>query len=401
MMPCECFQRKGKTNKNQTRMAKSLKVLHVACLAPPEVGGIGMSALREVEGLRSRGHEALLVAPELIGGEAGIVRPAFVQVLKPVWRVGNAAGLPLGNILMSGWDVIHLHYPFYGTAEFLLALPRSTPVVVTFHMDAVMGGWREPIARLHRWFIQPWLLRQAKKIFVSSLDYVSDSSIQGLIQRQDSRLQELPFGVDLSIFQPGPAERARFGLPEQGTVFLMVGGLDRAHLFKGVPVALRALAALNEPTACLALRGDGDLKPEFEALAKELNISSQVRFLPRCETKDLPRLYRSADALLFPSTSRSEAFGLVAVEAQACGTPVIASDLPGVRSVVVDGKTGWLVPPGDAEVLARRMRDVVNGVPSQLDFSTQGVARVAERYDQEQHLDQLIETYTQVCASRS
>lgn len=382
-------------------MAKTLKVLHVACLAPPEVGGIGMSALREVEGLHARGHEALLVAPELIGGEAGIMRPAFVKALKPVWRVGNAAGLPLGNILTSGWDVIHLHYPFYGTAEFLLALPRSTPVVATFHMDAVMGGWREPIARLHRWFVQPWLLRQANKIFVSSLDYVSDSSIQGLIQRHDPRLQELPFGVDRTIFQPGLAERARFGLPDQGTVFLMVGGLDRAHLFKGVPVALRAFAALNEPTACLALRGDGDLKPEFEALAKELNISSQVRFLPRCETQDLPRLYRSADALLFPSTSRSEAFGLVAVEAQACGTPVIASDLPGVRSVVVDGKTGWLVPPGDAQALARRMRDVVKGVPTQLDFSTQGVARVAERYDQEQHLDRLIETYSQVCASRS
>jgi glycosyltransferase involved in cell wall biosynthesis len=360
-----------------------------------------MSALREVEGLCARGHDALLVAPEFVGGEAGLTRPPHTQILKPLWRVGNAAGLSLKETLRKPWDVIHLHYPFYGTAETLLALPRAIPVVVTFHMDAVMGGWREPIARVHRALVQPWLLRHAKKIFVSSLDYVSESSIGRLVKKLDARLVELPFGIDLSVFQPGPAERRHFVLPEQGTIFLMVGGLDRAHLFKGVPVALRALAALNDPRAYLALRGDGDLKPEFQALAKELGISEQVLFLPRCETNDLPRLYRSVDALLFPSTSRSEAFGLVVVEAQACGTSVIASDLPGVRSVLVDGKTGWLVPPGDVEALTSRMRQVIEGVPKQLDFSTAGSAWVRDRYDQEKHLDRLMEAYASVCGSLS
>ncbi len=379
-----------------------LRVLHVACLAPPEVGGIGMSALREVEGLRARGHEALLVAPEMMQGEAGVIRPAGVRALPSVWRVGNAAMLSLQEVLKAPWDVVHLHYPFYGTAEWLLALPRRAPVVITFHMDGVMGGWREPIARLHRWILQPWLLRQAKKIFVSSLDYAESSSIRRLIKRHDPRIVELPFGIDLKLFQPGPRERAKVGLPEDKTIFLMVGGLDRAHLFKGVPVAIRALAALNDPKTHFAIRGDGDLKSEFEALAKELGVTHQIQFLPRCAVEDLPRLYRSADALLFPSTSRSEAFGLVAVEAQACGTPVIASDLPGVRSVLQSGRTGWLVPPGDATALTSRMRLVrTQSAAEQEERSNAAVAYVRSRYDQELHVDRLIEGYKSVCVSPS
>ncbi len=382
-------------------MTKPLKVLHVACLAPPEVGGIGMAALREVDGLNARGHQALLLAPELAQGDRGLVRPRAVKAVKPIWRLGNAAGLSLKSVTKEVWDVIHLHYPFYGTAESLLAFPPSTPIVVTFHMDAEMGGWREPIAQVHRALIQPWLLRRAKALFVSSLDYAQSSSIAGLVKRQDPRLIELPFGIDLSVFHPGSSERSFFGLPEQGTLFLMVGGLDRAHLFKGVPVALRALARLQDLSSYLVLRGDGDLKPELQALAKELGIENRIIFLPHCSFTDLPRLYRSADALLFPSTSKSEAFGLVAIEAQACATPVIASDLPGVRSVLEPGKTGWLVPPGDDKALAERMQQVVQRTPEFQLFHNAGVKRVNERYDQEKHLDRLIEVYRTVCASPS
>lgn len=359
-----------------------------------------MSALREVQGLRARGHEAVLVAPTMVN-EAQVTRPDGVKTIKPRWRVGNAAGLALHATLAETWDVIHVHYPFYGTAEFVLGVPQKTPIVVTFHMDAVMGGWREPIARIHRAFIQPWLLRRAKKLFVSSFDYAAASSIASLVKQHDPRLLELPFGVDLSVFHPGNPERAKFGLPEMGTLFLMVGGLDRPHVFKGVPVALRAFAKLEEKNSYLVLRGDGDLKPEFEALAKALGVSGRVIFLPAYSMGDLARLYRSVDVLLFPSTSRAEAFGLVALEAQACATPVIASDWPGVRSVVEQGKTGWLVPPGDIQALAKRMQLVIEQAPEFIGFHEAGVKRVIQRYDQELHLDRLLQAYQEVCGSQS
>lgn len=382
-------------------MTNPRKMLHLACVAPPEVGGIGTAALREVDALRARGYEAVLAAPERIEGEADVTRPAGVRVMKPRWRVGNAAALPLDALLRESWDVIHVHYPFYGTAEQLLTIPRSVPIVMTFHMDAVMGGWREPIARIHRWIMQPWILRRMARICVSSLDYAADASIAALVQKNDPRVVELPFGIDLSLFTPGPSERSRFDLPEGKTIFLMVGGLDRPHLFKGVPIALRALAQLKDPHVMLALRGDGDLKPSFQELAATLGIADRVRFLPRCDAQDLPRLYRSADALLLPSTSRAEAFGLVAIESQACGTPVIASDLPGVRSVLADGRTGWLVPPGDVDALAKRMKDYHEDLSIREVFSKEAVLRARARYDEKTHTDRLIQLYEEVCASPS
>ena len=366
-------------------MAKTLNVLHLACLAPPEVGGVGMSAFREGEGLRARGHRAELIAP---------------ANTTPIWRVGNAATLPVEKILaQDAWDVVHLHYPFYGTAEWVLGWPRRVPVVMTFHMDAEMGGWREPFAVVHRALIQPWLLHQARKIIVTSLDYAASSSVAKLIQAHDPRVAELPFGVDLRVFCPGPRERARFGLPEEANVFLMVGGLDRAHAFKGTAEAIRALAKLA-PTrpSVLASRGDGDLKPALQALAAELGVSDRVFFLPKCATEDLPRLYRSADALLVPSTSKAEAFGIVAIEAQACGLPVIASNLPGVRSVIVENETGWLVQPRDVLSLAEQMERVLRLSQTERQaFSARAVSRAREYYDAERHLDQLIQLYQEVC----
>lgn len=382
-------------------MNKKLRVLHLACVAPPEVGGIGMSALREVEGLRVRGHEAVLATPEMGTGEQGVERPAGVRALKPLWRVGNAASLPLESLLSEGWDVVHLHYPFYGTAEMLLLRTKHIPIVLTFHMDAEMIGWREPIARIHRLLIQPGLLQKAKKIFVTSLDYARNSSITSLVRRQDQRLVELPFGIDLTQFQPGPSEREYFSLPTDGTIFLMVGGLDRAHAFKGVSIALQAFAKLSSKNAYLALRGEGDLKRSFQDLAKALGVAERVIFLPRCATADLPRLYRSADILLFPSISKAEAFGLVAIEAQACGTPVIVSALPGVRSVLEQGKTGWIVPVKDVAALQQAMQEAIDQPELVKEYGRNGVERVSKLYDQEQHLDRLIEAYQSVCGSPS
>lgn len=382
-------------------MNKKLRVLHLACVAPPEIGGIGMAALREVDGLRARGYEALLVTPELSTGEKKELRPSSVRAVTPRWRVGNAASLALEPLLEEGWDIVHLHYPFYGTAELLLLLPRSVPIVLTFHMDAEMVGWREHVARFHRWFIQPWLLKRASRIFLTSLDYAAHSSLAPLVRSQDKRLIELPFGIDLTQFKPGVSEREYFGLPNEGTIFLMVGGLDRAHAFKGVPIALQAFATLLSKEAFLAIRGEGDLKETFQELAVTLGIADRVIFLPRCTAEDLPRLYRSVTVLLFPSTSKAEAFGLVAIEAQACGIPVIASALPGVRSVVANGQTGWIVAPSDVVALGSAMQEVVDHPEIVSAYSVRAVERARALYDQEQHLTRLIEAYQTVCASPS
>lgn len=374
-----------------------MRVVHLVCVAPPEIGGMGNAALREVEGLRAKGIDALLIAPTA----PGITESTdAIQRVVPHWRLGNAATLGDLKSLTTGADVIHLHYPFYGTAESLLLSELKIPVVATFHMDAQTSDWRQRIIRFHQRWVQPRLLNRVKRVLVSSLDYARHSSLASFLIRHPERVRELPFGVDTEIFSRGPSQRERFGLPSDAPLFLFVGGLDRAHAFKGIEQLVQAFARVDK-TAHLVIRGDGDRKAIYEQEMRRLGVRDRVHFLPRLSQTELRDLYRSVDVFVFPSTCQAEAFGLVALEAQACGVPVIASDLPGVRTVVRDEETGLLVPPGDVGRLSEAMQRLLNDVPLRHTLALRARTIAHESYAEQQHIDQLIQVYQSVCGSRS
>ena len=377
-----------------------MRVVHLSCVAPPEIGGIGSVALREVAGLRARGIDARLMAPEPkdTPGESG--ERGFVERL-PTWlRLGNGAivrGLPRA---LTGADVVHLHYPFYGTAEQALWRKPRVPVVVTFHMDAKPDGWFGPVTELHRGFVQPFLLNHASKVLVSSFDYAHRSSLETWFTDHADRVIELPFGVDTDFFTPGPSARQRFMIPPDAFTLAFVGGLDRAHAFKGVPELLQAFSRLD-PAAHLILVGDGDLRASYEDQARALNVFPRVHFLGRADNATLRDAYRSADVFAFPSTSGAEAFGLAALEAEACGLPVVASDLPGVRTVVQNGRTGLLVPPKNVEALTSALATIHADVSRRRLMGTEARQWAVVRFSWDRHIDGLLAVYRSVCASPS
>ncbi len=379
-----------------------MRVVHFACVAPPEIGGIGQVASREVVGLRGRGVDARLVAPE----PAALIsvqdhERSFITRAKPWVRVGNGAILRGMEGLMKGADLIHVHYPFYGAAELLLGgFSHHPPVVMTFHMDARPSGWRGWVAALHRFFVQPVLFAHAKKIIVSSLDYVQHSSLRSFAARHPERIAELPFGVDTDFYSPGPSVRARFGVPDGSRMILFVGGLDRAHAFKGIPELLRALT-LIDASIQLVVIGDGDQRSAYEEETGKLGLRSRVHFLGRVDDETVRDAYRSADILAFPSTSGAEAFGLVAVEAQACGVPVVASSWPGVRTVVRQNETGLLVPPGNVEALASALKQILDHPDQRAQMSARAREQALARFSWDTHLDGLEKIYREVCASPS
>jgi glycosyltransferase involved in cell wall biosynthesis len=171
---------------------------------------------------------------------------------------------------------------------------------------------------------------------------------------------ELPYAIDTDRYSPVPpsAERRRaLGLDPDRPAVLFVGAMDRGHAFKGVPELLRAVGALGGE-ADLVLVGDGELRAGYERLAGQTAPAGTVRFAGRVPEADLVDLYRAAAVTVLPSVTREEAFGVVLIESMACGTPVVASALPGVRGVVEDGESGRLVPPGDVDALTAALREV-------------------------------------------
>lgn len=369
-----------------------MRVAHLACVAPPEIGGIGRVAAEEVHYLRADGIDAILFAPE---GSENIPNEPAIRRLHPYWRLRNAASLPMKPVFDWKPDVVHLHYPFYGTAELWLCRVLRVPVVVTFHMDAMPTGWRKHITTIHQRWVQPFFLRHASAIIISSRDYVERSSLKPSLAELDSKIEEIPFSVDTTEFVPIPHECT-------STVqLLFVGGMDAAHAFKGVPELLRALEGLKEASWHLTLVGDGSLRAAYEEEARIRGLAERLTFRGRIPQSDLAAAYQQADILLFPSTTAAEAFGLVALEAQSCGVPVIASDLPGVRTVVRHEETGLLVPPGDVGALRQTIKRLLEDAPLRERFGSTARTRVVATYSWSVHIEALKKIYERVCASRS
>jgi glycosyltransferase involved in cell wall biosynthesis len=151
-------------------------------------------------------------------------------------------------------------------------------------------------------------------------------------------------GIDTVTYTPDAGVRA------PTPVFAYLGRLKR---YKGVQHVINAFAALGHPTARLEIAGAGDYQPVLEHLAASLDLGERVRFLGRVSEAEKLNLLRRAWALVFASPK--EGWGITNLEAAACGTPVVASNSPGIRESVCDGETGYLVPHGDAQAMATAM----------------------------------------------
>ncbi|MDQ3701976.1 MAG: glycosyltransferase family 4 protein, partial [Chloroflexota bacterium] len=234
---------------------------------------------------------------------------------------------------------------------------------------------------VHHRLVGQRVLAGARRLLFTTRDYGSTSYAAGLAQRPTSG--ELPNGVDVERFAPtvsGVEVRRRWGIPEQDVLVLFVGSLDRAHYFKGLRVLLAAMKHMGAAAPRLLVVGDGDLRAAHERHRTQLSLSERVHFAGRVADDDLPRYYAAADLVVLPSVTRGEAFGVVLLEAMASGTPVVASDLPGVRAVVQATGGGLLVPPRDTAALAAAIADLAGDPVRRAALGRAGRAAVEANY---------------------
>ncbi len=381
-----------------------MQVVHVTATYPPYYAGTGNVCYHNAHGLARRGHQVQVITA------ATPLPPDFrdppgVQVrrLPALLRVGNAP-LLRGMLPLPACDLVHLHYPFYAGAEAVLWawLRQRVPYVLTYHQDVLLTGVRDLVVRLHHRLIGERILRGARRVLATSADYAHHSRLAPLLHPDSNypqRVGVLPNGVDIQHFAPRPhAACLRHGIPPAAPLLLFVGALDHAHYFKGVDVLLRALARLPDPRPHLLIVGNGDLQPTYAQHAADLGVAARVSFCGRVPAADLPAYYSRADLLVLPSTTRGEAFGMVLIEALACGTPVIASDLPGVRSVIHHGSDGLLVSSGDPHALAQAISVLLSNPAQRQAMGARGRAKVQQQYAWDVLIPQLEQIYREVLA---
>jgi D-inositol-3-phosphate glycosyltransferase len=233
---------------------------------------------------------------------------------------------------------------------------------------------------------------------------VEAAQISELYHADPSRIRIVAPGVDHAFFGPGDRGQARraLALPKEGPLLLFVG---RIQPLKGVAVAVRALASLHadHPQAHLVVVG-GPSGPQgrsevvrLEALVAELGLDEQVLFVDPQPHELLSTYYRAADVCLVPS--RSESFGLVALEAAACGTPVVASDVGGLSTLIDHGRTGFLVEDPSPEAFAAWVRQILAEPLLSERLSTGAVIR-ARRYTWARAAHLLREIYAELTVGR-
>ncbi len=350
--------------------AAPLRIAHLTATFPPYPGGAGNTCYRFAKGQAERGHHVeVFTAPA--EGEPPDPGKAIVHRLDPVVAIGNAPLIPK-LAAIEGFDVIHLHYPFIFGSELTLLgrlsrRRRSQALLVHYKNRLVARGARQVPFETYEHTVAPLLVRTADRVCVLSPDHAASVPYLRRTGRRDpSKLIEMPNGVDTRLFAPGPDEagiRAEQGIPEEAVVVAFVATLDRAHHFKRLDIALAAIAALADERVHMVVAGAGELLDDFRRQASAAGIAERVHFLGRVPHSRLPAVLRAADLLLL-TTEPPESFGIVLIEAMACGLPTIATEYPGVRAVVDEDETGILVPPGDPDAVANGIRRLVDAGPS-------------------------------------
>lgn len=344
-----------------------MKIAIVTPVFPPYRGGIGAVAKEQAEAFSNEGHEVTVFSPDYATKKSDQDNLKYrLCLLRPIIKYGNAAFIPQLIWNLRGFDRVILHYPFFGAAELFLLIGLKSKPVIFYHMDVAGRGVLGAFFRWHQKYIMPLILGRASKVIVTSGDYARSGALGRLVAKHPEKFIEIPLGVDTGRFAPRERDSeltAKLKIVATDKVILFVGGLDSAHYFKGVDVLLHAFQKflvschLSLVTCSkLVIVGDGNLRSSYANMAKESGISEQVIFAGSATAEDLPKYYNLADLFVLPSVDSSEAFGLVILEAMASGVPVIASNLPGVRTLVDVGRTGYLADLGDSEDLARKIR---------------------------------------------
>ncbi len=349
-----------------------MKIAQIVCSFPPYKGGIGNSAWRLAKLLEN--DSVTTFTPRY--NQKNTNSELTAKYLPALFKLGQAAILPGLFFKLKKFSTIIFHYPFFGTAEvlwFYRLFHRQQTLMVFYHMDVSSFSLLYKILSWPGRLAGKSLLNQADHIVCSSLDYIKHSQIAKLYEKSPDKFREIPFAIDTDKFTP-------LDKSNETKKLLFVGGLDKAHYFKGVDILIIACSQLKSNNWHLTIVGDGKLKTGYQALTKKLYLEKKIKFTGKLSDNELKQTYQKSDVLILPSINQNEAFGLVILEALASGLAIIASNLPGVRSVF-NSQTGLTAKPKNSQDLATKINQLISNGPKLKNLQLAARQLAKEKYN--------------------
>jgi D-inositol-3-phosphate glycosyltransferase len=303
------------------------------------------------------------------------------------------------------YDIIHSHYWMSGlAAEALSDTWGGMPVIQMFH---TLGEMKNRVAQSdleregdYRLEGERHVLARVDRVIAATV--AEYAQLEWLYQTDMRKVSVIPPGVDVSHFYPIPVDEARqfIGLTPDARMILFVG---RIEPLKGLDTLIRAVACLRvkdlpEPVHLAVIGGDPESVPEetstemarIQKMCDDLTVGKMVAFLGKRGQDTLPYYYSAAEVVVMPS--HYESFGMVALEAMACGTPVIASQVGGLAFLVQDGITGYHVPDGDDDALCGRLTALLGNESLRRSLG-RNAAEYAQNYEWRKIAPQIVDVY--------
>jgi len=370
---------------------RTLKVLQVGKFYPPHMGGIETHLQVLSEQLRNHLDLRVIVANDGRRTQEDLVANV------PVRRLATAATLfstPLcpgmaAQIRSAQCDIVHIHLPNPTAVLAYLASGHRGPLVTTYHSDTVrqrvLGALFEPCLQA--------ALRRSSAIIVTSPNYLRTSVA---LREHTGRCHVTPYGIDLTQFErcdPSAAARVREQYGDR-----LVVSVGRLVYYKGFEYLIRAMQQVNGK---LLIIGDGPLRDPLQRLAAELGVQEKVIFAGEIQNAQVIPYYHAAQVFALASVARSEAFGIVQIEAMAAGLPVVNTDLDsGVPFVSLNGQTGLTVPPEDSGAMAAALNQLLDHPDLRHSFGQAGRRRAREEFASEIMTSRTLRIYESLLRER-
>jgi D-inositol-3-phosphate glycosyltransferase len=383
----------------------------LAAVGGVDAGGQNVHVAALSEALASQGHEVVVytrrddeTTPTRVAMSKGVVVEHVPA--GPARELPKDELLPympeFGHYLADRWasdrpEVVHAHFWMSGLAALVGARDLDVPVVQTFHALGVVKRRHQGLADTspkHRLRLEGAIGRDADKIIATCSDEVEELLRMGIAR---THIAVTPCGVDLDVFTDQGPVMERTSRRRLVTVGRLV---ER----KGVDTILEALPALGD-TELLVAGGPDEAALDHDADVERLRrharlhgVEDRVRFLGRVARADMPALLRSADLVV--TVPWYEPFGIVPLEAMACGRPVVGAAVGGLLDTVVDGMTGVLVPPRRADLLAETLASLFSDPLRLEEMGLAAADRARARYGWDRVAEETARTYDQVVARR-
>ncbi len=371
-------------------MKRRLRITQVVHNFHPVVGGIETYAYNLAKGLVDAGHEVKVYTAHIPGFPAyenleGIHIHRFHAIARPFGYPFIPGLIPA--LTRDRCDVLHAHINSPMTVDFTAFSSRlvNIPLVITYHADAIISdlalktpGFRRILSQVY-WLSRHTAANIAKYLIVTSPTYLE---ISPFLQRFREKTSIIPAPVNpyyLTPIEDTHQAKANLGFNTKDPLILFVG---RLVPYKGLDTLLHAFKQIlsHIPTTQLAIVGSGPQLPKLQETCQQLGISNSVHFLGILPRKKLRDAYTACDVFVLPSRSRSEAFGIVLLEAMARAKPVVATNVGGIPYVVNNGKTGLLVPPSDQTHLAEAITQLLSNPQTRQRLGQAGHQRVIEHF---------------------